>query len=127
MTVEEKIYALWSADATATAIIPAARVKPWSANLQNLTIPYILHGLISEPARRRTYGEGVSGSMRIQRWQFTVCALSTSSAQTILSKLISVLDGNHGGFNFHHTGDYFLDADHDQAGEHLLCLRPSGT
>lgn len=115
MTVEEKIYALWSADATAAALVPAARIKPFSANLQNVTIPYIIHGLISEPARFRTHGEGVTNALRMQRWQFTVCASSTSSAQAILAKLISVLDGNRGGFNFHHQSDLFLDADQDQA------------
>jgi hypothetical protein len=109
MDIGEKIYWLWSTDSSATALVAANRFKPFAANLQNLSLPYVFHGLIDEIPRIRTTAALIT--LRRYRWQFNVVAASTSSARAILSKLITVMDGNHGGFNLHHQGDTFLEAD----------------
>lgn len=107
MTVEEKIYALWSADATATALVPAARFKPGGV-YQNLTVPYVIHWPISV-TRPRTIGEGAANAIEISTRQFSIYASSMTAAEAIRRKLISVFDGNKGGFNFHFQASRFVD------------------
>ncbi len=107
MTVEEKIYALWSADATATALVPAASIKP-PGKYQNLAAPYIIHWPITLN-RPRTFAEGAANAIEIGTRQFSIYAASYTSAEAIRRKLIEVLDGNHGGFNFHFQSSRFVD------------------
>lgn len=109
MTVEEKVFALWLGDSSALQLVPMDRIKPWAANLQNVPIPYINHGLISETVRARTHAEGAA-ALRLQRWQFNVCAESTSQAQEILGHLVRVMDGVRDGFHFQHQGDLWLES-----------------
>ncbi len=111
MTVEEKVFALWGADTTAIALVPAARFKPGGI-YQNLTIPYVLHWPIVA-TRRRTFTEGAANSIEISTRQFSIYAASMSSAETIRSKLIDVFDGNKGGFNFHFQSARFVDEQPD--------------
>ena len=107
MTVEEKIFALWSADATAIALVPAASFKPGGV-YQNLTVPYVLHWPITVE-RRRTIAEGAANSIEIGTRQFSIYAASMSSAENIRRKLIDVFDGNKGGFNFQFQFSRFVD------------------
>ena len=111
MTVEEKVFALWGADATAIALVPAARFKPGGI-YQNLTIPYVLHWPIVN-TRRRTLAEGAANSIEIGTRQFSIYAASMSSAEDIRRKLIDVFDGNKGGFNFHFQSSRFVDEQPD--------------
>lgn len=111
MTVEEKIFALWSADATAIALVPDARFKPGGA-YQNLAAPYVLHWPIVV-TRRRTFAEGAANSIEIGTRQFSIYAASMSTAESIRSKLIDVFDGNKGGFNFHFQSSRFVDEQPD--------------
>lgn len=117
MTVAEKVYALWSADSTATALVPAARIKPTGV-YQNLTVPYIIHWPIST-TRYRTHGEGATGSIERNLIQFSVYAASFTSADAIRLKLISVLDGNQGGFNFQFQASRFVDEIPDKSIVHI--------
>lgn len=109
MTIEEKIYALWSGDATAIAIVPANRFKPAGGDYQNLAVPYVVHRMIGE-SPYRTHTEGAVGALTTGIRQFDIvvpAATSASSYRTILNKLISVFDGNKGGFNFHYSNSRF--------------------
>lgn len=111
MTVEEKIFALWSADATATALVPAARFKPGGI-YQNLAAPYVLHWPIVI-TRRRTFAEGAANCIETSTRQFSIYAASITSAEEIRLKLISVFDGNKGGFNFQFQSARFVDEQPD--------------
>lgn len=111
MTVEEKAFALWSADATATALVPAASFKPGGA-YQDLATPYVLHWPIVA-TRPRTFAEGAANCIEISTRQFSIYAASMSAAENIRRKLIDVFDGNHGGFNFHFQSARFVDEQPD--------------
>lgn len=107
MTVEEKVYALWSADATATALVPAARFKPGGIH-QNVTVPYVLHWPVFND-RPRTHSEGAIAAFEKGMRQFSIFAGSMSAAEDIRRKLIEVIDGNKAGFNFHFSASRFVD------------------
>lgn len=107
MTVEQKIYSLWSADGAATALVPAARFKP-AGLYQNIALPYVVAYPVAEQVRAR-YVEGVS-SLRRRTYQFTVVAADADEALPILAKLRDVFDGNSDGFDFFHRGERFVDA-----------------
>lgn len=103
MTVAEKIFALWSANAGAIALVPAAKFKPMGL-YQGIDYPYVVFQRIYEQ-RYRTVAEGANGALEYGTWQFSVHTsgnLAFSTAETIRRKLIEVFDGNKGGFNFHY-------------------------
>lgn len=111
MTIQEKIFALWSADASAIALVPAARFKPAGA-YQNLAIPYVLHFSVAT-TRPRTFAEGAVGGIEFSTRQFSIYAASEPSAEEIRRKLIEVFDGNKGGFNFQFQVARFVDEEPD--------------
>lgn len=111
MTVEEKVFALWSADATATALVPATSFKPGGV-YQNLGATYVLHWPITV-TRPRTFTEGAANCIEFSTRQFSIYAPSMSAAENIRRKLIDVFDGNKGGFNFHFQSARFVDEQPD--------------
>lgn len=113
MTIAEKIFALWGADATAIALVPAARFK-YAGNYQNVTAPYVIFFPVAMQSYR-TISEGATNALEYGTWQFSIYAASSSSADTIKSKLISVFDGNKGGFNFHYQMSRFVDETPDKS------------
>lgn len=113
MTVAEKIFALWGADGTATALVPASRFK-FAGDYQNVTAPYVIFFPVTTQ-RYRTMAEGAINALEYGTWQFSIYAASMSSAETIRVKLISVLDGNKGGFNFHFQTSRFVDETPDKS------------
>lgn len=109
MTIPEKTSALWSADAAAIALVPAAQFKP-SGIYQGITLPYVIFFPVYTE-RYRTINAGAIGALQSGLWQFSIFAVSLSSAQTIADKLITVLDGNKGGFNFFFRASRFVNED----------------
>lgn len=112
MTIAEKIFELWSADAAALALVAAANFK-YAGWYQNIPAPYVIFFPVIEQ-RYRTFSEGVANSLEYGTWQFSIYAASASSADTIRRKLITVYDGNHGGFNFHFQNSRFVDETPDK-------------
>lgn len=111
MTVAEKIFALWTADPTATALVPAARFK-YSGPWQNITAPYVIFFPITVQ-QWRTHNDGAS-SIEYGPWQFSIYASRSSDCDAIRRKLIQVLDGNHSGFNFQYQAGRFVDETPDK-------------
>jgi hypothetical protein len=91
MTATQKIYALLSAAAGVTTLVPAARIKP-TGDWQNLGRPYIVHFPVStEPTR--TY-DGPQ-PLRFVRHQVSIFADNESSAETIAAAVVDALDGHY--------------------------------
>lgn len=89
MTATQKVYALLSAAAGVTALVPAARIKA-SGDWQNLGKPYIVHFPVSaEPTR--TY-DGLK-ALRFVRHQVSIFADSEGSALAIAAAVVAALDG----------------------------------
>lgn len=117
MTAAEKIFALWSADATATALVPAARFK-YAGPYQNITAPYVIYSPITVQ-RYRTISEGATNALEYGIWQFSIFSASASGADDIRRKLITVLDGNKGGFNFFFISSLVVDVDQERQLVHV--------
>ena len=103
MTIQEKIFSLWSSDAGAVVLVPATRFKP-SGFYQNLAFPHVIFHRITGD-RYRTIEEGAADTFDREVWQFSIHTsvnAAESSAEAIRRKLIAVFDGNHAGFNFHY-------------------------
>jgi hypothetical protein len=118
MTVAEKIFSLWSADSSATALVPAARFKPGGL-YQNIAFPYVVFTRVYDE-RYRTIAEGAANALEYGTWQFSVHTngnTAHSTADTIRRKLIDVYDGNKGGFNFHYraSGPEIVSQDREYA------------
>lgn len=113
MTVAEKIFALWGADATAISLVPASRFK-YAGSWQNVTVPYVIFEPVTQQ-RYRTLAEGAASSIETGTWQFSIFAASSSAADIIRERLITVLDGNKGGFNFHFQASRFVDETPDRS------------
>lgn len=111
MTIDEKIFALWSADGTATALVPASRFKP-AGNYQNVSPPYV----VFYPIFMQPFDVIASTSDGIERgtYQFSIYALSSSTAEQIRIKLKTVYNGNFGGFNFRFRSSRFMNELNDQ-------------
>lgn len=110
MTIAEKIFGLWGAEPTAIALVPATRFK-YAGIYQNITGPYVIFQPVSQQ-RSRTHAEGASGHIDYGTWQFSIFtsgAQAQTAADAIRDKLIQVLDGNKGGFNFHFSQSRFVD------------------
>lgn len=90
MTATQKVYALLSASAGVTALVPATRIKP-PGDWQNLAKPYVVHfPVATEPTR--TYVGPVP--MRFVRHQVSIFAADEGSAETIAAAVITELDGH---------------------------------
>lgn len=107
MTIPEKIYALWTADSSAVALVPANRFK-YAGTYQDVAANYVIFHPISNQVYR-TIREGAANALEYGTYQFSIYAASQTAADAIRRKLISVLDGNHGGFNFHFQISRFVD------------------
>jgi hypothetical protein len=91
MTATQKIYALLSADATLTALVPASRIKP-QGDWQNLAQGYIVHFPVSA-LPTRCY-DGLK-ALRFVRHQVSVFAANESAALAIAAAVVDALDGTH--------------------------------
>ena len=110
MTLDEKIFALWSADATATALVPAGRFKP-PGNYQNIAAPYVVfYPIFMQPYDVLASANGIERGT----YQFSIYAAEYSTADTIRRKLLAVLDGNKAGFNFRYRSSRFLNELNEQ-------------
>jgi hypothetical protein len=114
LTIAEKIFALWGAEPTAIALVPVTRFK-YAGNYQNITGPYVIFQPVVQQ-RWRTVAEGVADHIDYGTWQFSIFTSGTqaqTSADAIRAKLVQVLDGNKGGFNFHLQAYRFIDEQPD--------------
>jgi hypothetical protein len=119
MTLDEKIYALWIADVTATALVPADRFKP-PGNYQNIAAPYVVFYPIFMTPFDTTAS---ANSIEKGTYQFSIYASSYSQCDTIRRKLLAVLDGNQDGFNFRYRSSRFInEVNENAAGLVLLVL-----
>src|SRR5579885_1720941 len=91
MTAEEKIYAILSAAAPVTNVVPADRIKP-PGDWQSLDRHYIIH----QPIIGRTIHPPSEGLTEIRLWDFyqiEVYAASHGQARQIMDIIVSALDG----------------------------------
>lgn len=107
MTIAEKIFALWGADAAAIALVPTDRFK-YIGPYQDVDTPYVFFFPVIQQ-RYRTLTEGAANALEYGTWQFSIYATSSSSADAIRLKLISVFDGNKAGFNFIYQTSRLVD------------------
>lgn len=117
MTVLEKTFALWSAEPTAVALVPVDRFKP-AGIYQSLGTPHVVFFPISL-ARYRTINAGASNALEYGLWQFSIFGESFTAADAIYRKLLSVFDGNKGGFNYLFQTMRFVDENVDVKTVHL--------
>jgi hypothetical protein len=97
MLIEEKVYALLSANAAVTAIVPSDRIKV-PANHQNLERPYVVHFPVSHDSN---YTHG--GRTALKAWPFyqvSCFADEYSTARNLAVAVAEALSGNHDGCNF---------------------------
>lgn len=94
MTLNDKVYAVLSADAGVTVICPASRVKPYGSQ-QGLTLPYIVHGGSLEDTAQ-THDLGLANS---KGWHYKVScfAANFSGAQNLAAAVIVALGSYRGG------------------------------
>lgn len=119
MTIEEKMLAVWSADAAATALVPAARFKP-PGNWQDLDRPYIIQYPIVETANHAHDNGAAVGPLRIwEYYQLSVIADSYSTAKTVAEKIRTVFNGNSDGVQFFYRGQRFVGRDDVTLTEHI--------
>ena len=119
MTIEEKMLAVWTADGTATALVPAARFKP-PGNWQDLDRPYIIQYPVVEAAVHAHDNAAAFQGLRIwEFYQLSVIADSYSSAKAVAEKIRSVFNGNSSGVQFFYRGQRFVGRDDVTQTEHI--------
>lgn len=118
MTIVEKNLAVWSADATATALVPAARFKV-PGNWQGIARPYVIQYPIVE---RATHAHGATVLQNLRVWeifQFSIIADSFTSGQAIAEKMRTVFNGNNGGVQYFYLGQRWVGRDDQVNAEHI--------
>ena len=119
MTIDEKILAIWTADATATALVPASRFKV-PGNWEDLARPYVIQYPISEKAFHAHNNSGAIQTLRIwEIYQLSVIADSYSSALAIAEKIRTVFNGNFSGVQFFYLGQRWIGQDQVVGTEHI--------
>lgn len=88
MTVEEKVYAVLSANAGVTALVPSYKIKPATSNIQNLAPPYITHQAVSMSTR---YMHSGLADLRDFNFYQVNCIAGGDDAGTALSKAKAVV------------------------------------
>ena len=92
MTIDQKVYALLSANAGVLAIVStAARIKP-QGDWQSLARPYIVHFPVS-PYVQRTH----EGRVPLTEWMYQVSCFAEaySAARALADAVKTALDGVH--------------------------------
>ena len=119
MTIEEKMLAIWTASASAIALVPAARFKP-PGNWQDLDRPYIIQYPVAERPIHAHDNEAAVIALRVwEFYQLSVIADSYSSAKAVAEKIRSVFDGNIDGVQFFYRGQRFVGRDDVTLAEHI--------
>ena len=95
MTIEQAIYNILGADASVTALCPAARIKV-PGDWQNLARPYIIH-TASQIRPTRTH----TGLVSLREWDYQVNVISADYAtgRALYEAIITALDGWHVGIH----------------------------
>lgn len=119
MTIEEKVLAIWSADGTATALVPAARFKV-PGDWQNMALPYVIQYPVAESAIHAHDNRAAYQPLRTwEFYQLSVIAASYSSAKAVAEKIKSVFNGNIDGVQFFYRGQRFVGRDDVTQAEHI--------
>lgn len=119
MTIEERIREIWAADATAIALVPAARVKV-PGNWQDLTRPYIILYPIVETSEHVHNSGGSIVALRVwEFFQFSVIADSYPSGKAVAEKCRTVFNGNKSGTQFFYRGQRWVGRDDTVNVEHI--------
>ena len=106
MNIEEKNLAVWSASASAIALVPAARFKV-PGNWEGITRPYVVQQPIVETGEDVHSGE----LMPLRTWefyQFSVIADSYKSAKDVAEKMRTVFVGNIDGVQYFYRGQRWI-------------------
>lgn len=117
-TVFETIYSIWTADATATALVPASRFKV-PGNWQNLDRPYVIQWPIYE-LPTIVHKDIALQTLRRRRIQMSVFADSFSSAEPVVDKLRSVFTGCKSAIQFKFAGSHWNDEDEVTGVQHYV-------
>lgn len=94
MTVEQKVYSILSTNASLTAVVPSARIKP-PGDWQRMAKPYLVHFPVS--VRPIETHQGRVGLKHWSSYQVSVVSSSTSNARTVADLVVSALEGLHDG------------------------------
>jgi len=89
MTAEEKIYAVLSANAGVTALVPASRIKV-TGDYQNLAKPYLVHFPVAGETIQTH--QGMAALRLWQNYQVSVYASDYGSARRIADAVVAALD-----------------------------------
>lgn len=103
MNVVEKVYAVLSADAALTALVPASRIKP-PGDWQGQTLPYIVHF----PVFVQTDQTHNSGLINLKNWLYQVSCFGASykAAKQVSSAVVAALGSYRaGGITSHYSGE----------------------
>lgn len=117
-TIEETLLSIWSADGTATALVPATRFKV-PGNWQNLTRPYVIQYPIVETSRQTHNGNGAIQKLRVWLFQFSVIGDSYSSAKAVAEQIRATFAGNISGVQFFYLGQRWVGMDEIIGTEHI--------
>ena len=116
MSIETTFYAVLSAAAGVTALVPVSRIKP-PGDWQNLTRPYIVYRPIT---RNPTHIHDPVTTSLIEHYpnfQVNIVADSYSSARTVADAVLAAIRGSangvHSGWQFFLRNELPLEFDTD--------------
>lgn len=102
MLIEEKVYALLSADAGVSAL--TSRIKP-PGDWQNLRRPYVVHFPVAPEVIPLHDAADQKAALTVWRsYQVSCFGDSYSAARTLATAIVAALSGQHGGVTFQWTG-----------------------
>lgn len=100
MTIEEKLLSIWTASATAIALVPASRFKV-SGGWQNMDRPYIIQKPIAGDQTFIHNNNAATGGLRDwQFYQISIFADSYSTGRVVAEKVRTTFSGNIDGVQF---------------------------
>lgn len=112
MNVEEKVFAVLSAAAGVTALVPGSRIKPPGVQ-QGLTLPYIVHF----PVGAQTSQTHDTGLVNLKYWLYQVSCFGASySAAKALAAQVVVALGNYrgpGNISSHYSSERTMPYEED--------------
>jgi len=119
LTIDEKLLAIWAADGTATALVPAKQFKV-PGNWQGTATPYVIQYPIAERAYHAHNNNGAVQKLRVwEIYQLSIIADSYSSALAVAEKMRTLFNGNIGGVQFFYLGQRWVGQDEVVMTEHI--------
>lgn len=92
MHIEKAVFDILAADATVTALCPAARIYP-EGDIQNVELPSIKHGVVAD---KSVYTHAGRAALRqCDFYQVSIFAATTKAVRAIAEAVIAALTGVH--------------------------------